>query len=86
MGSPGVENVRWLKPVYPGDTLQLQQTIVESRALRTRADTGLVLSAWDMFNQNGEKVMHMEGYGMFRRRHPATPQELASLEAARARE
>ncbi|HEX9718758.1 MAG TPA: MaoC family dehydratase [Ramlibacter sp.] len=81
MGSPGVENLRWLKPVYPGDTLRLQQTIVESRALRTRADTGLVRSVWDMFNQNGEKVMRMEGYGMFRRRHPATPEEIAGLEA-----
>ena len=80
MGSPGVENLRWLKPVYPGDTLRLQQTIVESRALRTRADTGLVRSVWDMFNQNGEKVMRMEGYGMFRRRHPATPEEIAGLE------
>lgn len=84
MGSPGVENVRWLKPVYPGDTLQLQHTIVEARPLRTRADTGLVRAVWHMFNQNGEKVMHMEGYGMFRRRHPATPEELAHPEAGAA--
>jgi acyl dehydratase len=86
MGSPGVENLRWLKPVYPGDTLRLQQTIVESRPLRTRTDTGLVRSVWDMFNQNGEKVLHMEGYGMFRRRHPATLQEIAQLEAGAAKE
>ena len=76
MGSPGVENLRWLKPVFPGDTLRLHQTIVESRPLRTRADTGLVRSVWDMFNQNGENVLHMEGYGMFRRRHPASPEEI----------
>jgi acyl dehydratase len=82
MGSPGVENLRWLKPVYPGDTLRLEQTIVESRPLRTRTDTGLIRSVWSMFNQNGEKVLHMEGYGMFRRRQPATPEELARLEAA----
>jgi acyl dehydratase len=86
MGSPGVENVRWLKPVYPGDTLRLQQTIVESRPLRTRTDTGLVRSVWDMYNQNGEKVLHMEGYGMFRRRHPASPEEIARLETAVPRE
>ena len=86
MGSPGVENLRWLKPVYPGDTLRLQQTIVESRPLRTRTDTGLVRSVWDMFNQNGEKVLHMEGYGMFRRRQPATPEEIARLESALPRE
>ena len=83
MGSPGLESLRWLKPVYPDDTLRLQHTILESRALRTRADIGLVRSAWEMFNQNGEKVLHMEGYGMFRRRNPATPEELAQLEAAR---
>jgi len=81
MGSPGVENLRWLKPVYPGDTLRLQQQIVESRPLRTRTDTGLVRSVWEMFNQNDEKVLHMEGYGMFGRRHPATPEEIARLEA-----
>ena len=82
MGSPGLESLRWLKPVYPGDTLRLQQTIVESRGLRSRPEIGLVRSRWEMFNQSGEKVMQMEGYGMFRRRHPATPQEIARLEAA----
>jgi acyl dehydratase len=81
MGSPGVENLRWLKPVYPGDTLTLHHTILESRPLRTRADTGLVRSAWTMLNQNGEKVLQMEGYGMFRRRNPATPEEIAQLDA-----
>jgi acyl dehydratase len=81
MGSPGLENLRWLKPVYPGDTLHLRHTILESRPLRTRTDTGLVRAGWEMSNQNGEKVLEMEGYGMFRRRHPATAQEIAQLEA-----
>lgn len=76
MGSPGLESLRWLKPVYPGDTLRLQQVITESRALRTRPDVGLVRSRWEMFNQNGEQVLAMEGYGMFRRRHPATQEEI----------
>jgi len=85
MGSPGLESLRWLKPVYPGDTLSLRHTITEARALRTRADIGLVRSNWEMFNQNGEKVLHMEGYGMFRRRQPASAEEIAQLEAERAR-
>ena len=84
MGSPGLESLRWLKPVYPDDTLSLRHTITEARPLRTRADIGLVRSNWELFNQNGEKVLHMEGYGMFRRRHPATPEEMARLEAERA--
>jgi len=83
MGSPGLESLRWLKPVYPGDTLRLQQSVVESRALRSRPDIGLVRSRWEMFNQGGDKVMQMEGYGMFRRRHRATEQELAQLEASK---
>lgn len=86
MGSPGLESLRWLKPVYPGDTLRLQHTILESRPLRTRTDTGLVRSSWDLFNQNDEKVLRMEGYGMFRRRHPATPEEIARLEAGLPKE
>jgi acyl dehydratase len=82
MGSPGLESLRWLKPVYPGDTLRLQQSVVESRALRSRPDIGLVRSRWEMFNQGGDKVMQLEGYVMFRRRHRATGQELAQLEAS----
>jgi acyl dehydratase len=84
-GSPGVENLRWLKPVYPGDTLRLKHTILESRALRTRTDTGLVRAGWEMFNQNGEKVLQMEGLGMFGRRNPATPEEIARLETVLAK-
>jgi acyl dehydratase len=75
MGSPGLESLKWLKPVFPGDTLSLKSTILESRPMASRPDVGLVRTSWDMFNQDGEKVLHMEGYGMFRRREPATPQE-----------
>lgn len=71
LGSPGLESLKWLKPVYPGDTLHLRQVILESRPLRSRPDVGIVRSRWEMTNQNGEPVMQMEGYGMFRRRHPA---------------
>ncbi len=81
MGSPGLESLRWLKPVYPGDTLRLQQVILESRPLRTRPDVGLVRSRWEMFNQKGEQVLAMEGYGMFRRRQPATREEMDRWES-----
>lgn len=70
-GSPGLESLKWLKPVYPGDRLNLRHTILESRPLKSRPDTGLVRSRWEMFNQDGDKVLEMEGYGMFGRRHPA---------------
>ena len=48
------------------------------------APVGLVLSRWRVSNQHGEDVMTMQGWGMFGRRAPATPQELAQLEAQRA--
>ena len=72
LGSPGLDSVRWLKPVRPGDTLRLKHTILESKPMSRRPDVGLVRTAWEMFNQDGDKVLHMEGWGMFRRRVPAT--------------
>jgi acyl dehydratase len=83
LGSPGLESLKWLKPVYPGDVLSLRHTILDSRALRKRPDTGMVRSRWEMFNQHGDKVLEMEGYGFFRRRHPATEEELARIDAQR---
>lgn len=86
LGSPGLESLRWLKPVYPDDTLTLRHTILESRPLRKRPDVGLVRSRWEMYNQNSEKVLEMEGYGMFRRRESATPQELGRLQTDQAQD
>ena len=71
LGSPGLENIKWLKPVYPGDTLRLVHEVLESRPLNSKPDVGLVRTVWRMHNQHGEQVLHMEGYSMFRRRHPA---------------
>jgi acyl dehydratase len=71
MGSPGLENIRWLKPVFPGDTLTLRHRTLESRPLNSKPDLGLTRSMWEMYNQRGEQVLQMEGYGMFRRRTPA---------------
>ncbi|MES2938166.1 MAG: MaoC family dehydratase [Pseudomonadota bacterium] len=83
LGSPGLDNLRWLRPVYPGDTLSLRHTILEARAMRKRVEAGLVLSRWEMFNQDGDKVLQMEGWGMFGRREPATAAELARIDAER---
>lgn len=72
LGSPGLENIQWKKPVFPNDTLSLKHTILEARPMRSKPDVGLVRTAWDMHNQHGESVLHMEGWGMFRRRPPGT--------------
>lgn len=70
LGSPGVDNVRWLKPVRPGDTIRATRTVVETRTSKSRPEMGMVKSKWEVFNQHGELVMTMEGYGMFERRNP----------------
>ena len=70
MGSPGVDDVRWVRPVRPGDTLRLKSTVVETRASASRPDMGTVRSRSEVYNQHGELVMHMSGVGMFRRRAP----------------
>ena len=68
LGAPGLENIKWMKPVFPGDTLQLQSTTTDVRPMSKRADVGLVRSVWAMYNQHGDQVLHMEGWGMFRRK------------------
>ena len=71
LGSPGLESLKWPRPVFPGDTLRLQQTILETKPMGKRPDVGMVRTLWEMFNQNGDKVLHMDGWGIFRRRTPA---------------
>ena len=77
LGSPGLENLRWLKPVYPGDTLRLQHTLTDKQAMRNHPTVGKVRTIWEMFNQHGDKVLHMEGWAMFRRRTPASDSDAA---------
>jgi len=70
LGSPGVDNVRWLKPVRPGDTIRTTRTVMETRPSKSRPELGSVKTRWEVFNQHGEMVMSMEGWGMFSRRYP----------------
>lgn len=73
LGSPGVDNLRWLKPVFPGDTLRMRLTVLESRSMNSRPGVGLVHTHWQMFNQHGEEVLSMQGWGMFGKRVPSPP-------------
>jgi hypothetical protein len=68
MGSPGLEGIKWTKPVFPGDTLSLRTTVLETKPMGKRSDIGMTRSQWEMFNQHGDKVLQMEGWGMFGRR------------------
>jgi acyl dehydratase len=70
MGAPGLDEVRWLKPVRPGDVLRIRRTCVESRPSRSRPEMGLTRFTWDMYNQAGDHVMTATGTSMLGRRTP----------------
>lgn len=68
MGSPGIDELRWLKPVRPGDTLSARLIMLETTASRSKPDRGLVHSLMEVRNQHGEIVMTTKGVNFFRRR------------------
>jgi len=68
MGSPGLEELRWLKPVRPGDTLTGRFTVLETTPSRSKPDRGIVRSLMEVMNQHGEVVMSTKGVNFFRRR------------------
>jgi acyl dehydratase len=68
MGSPGIDELRWLKPVRPGDTLSARLTVLETAASRSKPDRGIVRSLMEVLNQHGEVVMTTKGVNFFRRR------------------
>jgi len=72
LGSPGSDEIRWLKPVRPGDTLRARFTVVEAIPSRSKPDRGVVKTFTEILNQHGEVVMTMRGLGMFGRRPPAS--------------
>ena len=68
LGSPGADEVRWLKPVRPGDTLRARFMVVEAIPSRSKPDRGVVKTLTEVRNQHGEVVMTMRGLGLFGRR------------------
>ena len=71
LGSPGVDELRWLKPVRPGDTLTVYGTALEVRPSNSKPDRGVVTTLTEAVNQAGDVVLKMRTMGMYRRR-PAT--------------
>lgn len=68
MGSPGMDELRWLKPVRPGDSLGVEAEVQERRESRSKPDRGLVTIAYSVLNQDGEAVMTFRALHIFRRR------------------
>lgn len=75
LGSPGLDNLRWIKPVYPGDTLRCEIETLSKRRSKSRPDMGIFQSATRVFNQNEELVMSMESNGLIKVRDPDAPIE-----------
>ena len=72
LGSPGVDQLRWVKPVRPGDTLSVRMTITECIPSRSKPDRGILKSVMEMRNQHGDVVVTTRGNSMFGRRPAAT--------------
>jgi acyl dehydratase len=68
LGSPGVDEVRWLLPVRPGDTLYAEAEVVAMRPSESKPDRGLVTIAYRARNQRGETVLTLRAVQIVRRR------------------
>ena len=65
LGSPGVDELRWNKPVRPGDELSVHVTVLEARRSRSKPDRGIVHSFIEVMNQNRDVVMSMKAVNIF---------------------
>lgn len=70
LGSPGVDELRWLRPVYPGDTLTVETELLEKRRSQTKPDRGIFRSSARVYNQDNVMVMSMTSRAMVRTRDP----------------
>ena len=68
LGSPGVDELRWLKPVYPGDTLHVRGKVVETRPSRSKPDIGSIRTETTVTNQQDVPVMRFVSIVLIRRR------------------
>ena len=68
LGSPGIDELRWLKPVYPGDVLRCESELLDKRVSQSRPDMGITKGRTTVFNQNDEAVMTFVANGLIRTR------------------
>ncbi|MEX0583877.1 MAG: MaoC family dehydratase [Sneathiella sp.] len=68
LGSPGCDDLRWVRPVRPGDTLRYESTVVEPRKSGSRPDMGIIRADVKLFNQNDEVVLTLKSIGMVKTR------------------
>ena len=71
LGSPGLEELRWLGPVRPGMLLRARYTVLETRASESRPDRGIVRGLGEMLDERGEVLMRLVSANFISRRPPA---------------
>lgn len=71
LAASGMDEIRWLRPVRPGDTLAVRVTVLEARRSRSKPDRGVIRSRMEVRNQHGELVMTARATGMLRARTAA---------------
>ena len=68
LGSPGLDEIRWLLPVRPGDTLRVVVEVAAARPSSSKPDRGIATLRYQAFNQHGQTVLTMTGHQLLRRR------------------
>ena len=68
LASPGIDELRWLHPVRPGDVLRIRVTVLEATPSRSKPDRGMVRTLIEVLNQNGEVVMSLKPMNIIARR------------------
>jgi acyl dehydratase len=71
LGAAGVDELRWLKPVYPGDVLRCESEVLEVRPSQSRPEMGSVRNSMTTFNQHDEPVLRFTALALMRRRPAA---------------
>jgi acyl dehydratase len=70
MGSTGLDEMKWLKPVYAGETLSGRMTVLAKRVSAKRPEMGIIQARWELFNQAAEKKLEMTGINLIKVRQP----------------
>ncbi|HEY0805993.1 MAG TPA: MaoC family dehydratase [Pseudonocardiaceae bacterium] len=73
LASPGVDEMRWLVPVRPGDTLRLRTTVLDAKRSKSKPDRGIVRTRVEVLNQRDEIVMTVVATNFMRLRDPGLP-------------
>jgi len=68
VGSPGIDELKFLRPVRPGDALRFRSTVLEAAASKTKPNRGTVTFRWEIVNQDGDVALSMIGKQLFLRR------------------